>query len=76
MRWVIWVPWTKSFLLMPRQKDGIQFFETEIACRSYALSLNSGFVPCPHGTRCTSCRYKPVPWDQQAQDIASGLVLP
>ncbi len=72
MKWVVWVPWLKRFVLNPGGTTMV--FNDEASAVAWAQNAN---VPLPlhpnNGNHnCKGHRYVAVPWDAQAQQIASS----
>jgi hypothetical protein len=73
MKWAVWVPWRKSFF----KRDGeILLFESKTVAQSWVDSINNTMTPCGHPYPCRACKHRVVPWNEQAQAIAKGEVLP
>jgi hypothetical protein len=73
VKYAIWVPWLKDFF---RHGSTVWILPSEEAAQAWVNNVNYMMTPCGHPAPCKTCRYKVVPWDDQAQAIASGKVLP
>lgn len=74
MKWAVWIPHQKAFV---KTGSEVMIWDKRWA-EHYAAAATTRLGPClQHSTTgCDRCRYKVVPWNEQAQDIASGRVQP
>jgi hypothetical protein len=72
MKWLVWVPWLKTFFTT--ENDEWMTFSNEQDGRVWVMAANARFSPCVHGEPCKKCRYALVPWDAQATVIMNGVL--